>query len=152
MTAPAQTRRLSPRGRLARAIVTICALTALAVGTFAGSNKLFPVGPMTQYAFYVAPDGDVTEIHVYADTTAGNRVEVTLGGWGVGVKRSDIENQLRRIVADPTLLRPIATAHARLHPHAPAYTRLVVVQTTTHLRDRVPSGSERHVIAVWTVR
>src|SRR3954463_16422014 len=105
MTAPAEVRRLSPRGFTLRAIFTIGTLAALAVGTFHGSNQLFPAGPMTQYAFYIAPNGVVISNTMWADTTDGRRVHVQLNAAGVGVKRADIEAQLPAIIADPSLLR-----------------------------------------------
>src|SRR3954451_1689583 len=143
--------RLSRRGRLWRAAVTVAVLGGLAYGTIAGSNKDFPFGPMTQYAFYIAPDGEVDSTTVWADTTAGTRVHVVLGGHGVGIKRAGLENQLRRIIANPSLLRPIAVAQRRLHPNEPQYTRIYVMQTVFPLRDRVPQKPFERTVVTWTV-
>jgi hypothetical protein len=145
-------RGISPRGRRVRAVVTVLALGGLAYGSTLGSNKDFPIGPMTQYAFYVAPDGVVKSTTVWADTTAGTHVHVGLDPQGVGVKRADIEAQLPEIVANPALLRTISTAQRRLHPHQPQYTKLYVVQTVYQLRDRVPVSHSTTTIATWTVQ
>ena len=112
---------------------------------------MFPAGPMTQYAFYVAPNGEVHSIQVFADTTAGTYVPVHLSPSGVGVKRADIEIQLPAIERDPSRLRTIAVAQRRLHPHEPQYVRLYVVDTVTPLRDRVPQPAYRKVLVTWTV-
>jgi hypothetical protein len=117
----------------------------------AGSNKMFPFGPMTQYAFYVAPDGVVESTTVWADTTAGTRVHVRLDPQGVGVKRADVEAQLPQIIENPSLLRTISSAQQRLHPHQPQYTKLYVLQTVYQLRDRVPVSHTSRTVAEWTV-
>src|SRR5205823_7503950 len=107
-------------------------------GTVAGAEKMFPAGPMTQYAFYVPPDGAVHSIQVFADTTAGTHVVVHLTAGGVGIKRADVEIQLLAIEHDPSRLRTIAVAQRRLHPDQPQFVRLYVVDTITPLRHRVP--------------
>ena len=135
-----------------RIVVTVLALGGIAYGSIGGSNKLFPFGPMTQYAFYVPPDGVVKSTTVWADTTAGTHVHVRLDPQGVGVKRADVEAQLPEIVADPSLLRTISTAQRRLHPHQPQYTKLYVIQTVYQLRDRVPVGHTTSTIASWVVK
>ena len=144
-------RGVSPRGRMVRAVVTVLALGGIAYGSIGGSNKLFPFGPMTQYAFYVSPDGVVKSTTVWADTTVGTHVHVRLDPQGVGVKRADVEAQLPAIVANPSLLRTISTAQRRLHPHQPQYTKLYVIQTVYQLRDRVPVSHTTSTIATWTV-
>ena len=106
---------------------------------------------MTQYAFYVAPNGQVHSIQVYADTTAGTYVEVPLTSTGVGIKRSEIELQLPAIKKNPAILRAIAEAQRRLHPDQPQYTKLFVVDTVTPLRDRVPQPTQRLLVTSWTV-
>lgn len=120
-------------------------------GTVAGAEKMFPAGPMTQYAFYVPPNGRVESIQVFADTTAGAHVPVHLSPSGVGVKRADIEIQLPAIERDPSLLRTLAVAQRRLHPDQPQFVKLYVVDTVIPLRDRVPQPSYTKVLAVWTV-
>jgi hypothetical protein len=144
-------RTLSRRGVGWRAAVTVAALGALIYGSVAGSNKDFPIGPMTQYAFYISPNGEVDSTTIWADTTAGTHVKVVLGGHGVGIKRADIEHQLREIVADPSLLRPISTAQRRLHPGQSQYTRIYVMQRVYPLHDRVPGRPYDRTLAVWDV-
>jgi hypothetical protein len=149
---PVGVRRLGGPGVATRALATALLLGAIAYGSVAGNNKLFPVGPMTQYAFYVPPDGLVRSTTVWADTTAGTHVKVRLDPHGVGVKRADVEAQLPAILRDPSLLRTISTAQRRLHPHQPQYTRLYVMQTVYQLHNRVPVGTSVVTLATWTVR
>ena len=142
---------LSKRGRTLRLIATAGAAGAICYGTVGGAEKMFPAGPMTQYAFYVAPNGQVDSIQVFADTTAGTYVPVHLSPSGIGVKRADIEIQLPAIERDPSLLRALAVAQRRLHPDQPQYVRLYVVDTVIPLRDRVPRPSYRKVLVTWSV-
>jgi hypothetical protein len=143
--------RLPTRGRVVRLVATAAAAAGVVYGTVAGAEKMFPAGPMTQYAFYVPPDGAVHSIQVYADTTAGTHVPVHLSPSGVGIKRADIEIQLPAIQRDPSLLRTIAVAQRRLHPDQPQYVRLYVVDTVIPLHDRVPQPSHTEVLVSWTV-
>ena len=150
--APAVQVELSRAGRSWRLAVTAAAVTAIGYGTVAGAEKMFPAGPMTQYAFYVPPDGQVDSIQVFADTTAGTHVPVHLSPSGVGIKRADIEIQLPAIERNPALLRTIAVAQRRLHPDQPQYVRLYVVDTVIPLRHRVPQPSRTEVLVTWDVR
>jgi hypothetical protein len=142
---------LDARGRRWRLGVTAAAGVCILYGTVGGAEKMFPAGPMTQYAFYVDPDGQIESIQVYADTTAGTHVPVHLSPSGVGIKRADVEIQLPAIRRDPSLLRTIAVAQRRLHPDQPQYVRLYVVDTVTPLRHRVPQPAYTRVLATWTV-
>ena len=148
---PPDTVVLPQTGRAWRLVVTVAAGVAIVFGTVTGAEKMFPAGPMTQYAFYVAPDGQVDSIQVYADTTAGTHVPVHLSPSGVGVKRADVEIQLPAIERDPSLLRTIAVAQRRLHPDQPQYVRLYVVDTIIPLHHRVPQRSRTVVLVTWTV-
>ena len=148
---PAATLTLTRRGRALRLAAAAAAGVAILYGTVTGAEKMFPAGPMTQYAFYVAPNGQVDSIQVFADTTAGTHVPVHLSPSGVGIKRADIEIQLPAIERNPSLLRTIAVAQRRLHPDQPQYVRLYVVDTVVPLRHRVPQPARTVVLVTWTV-
>jgi hypothetical protein len=143
--------RLSGPGRLARIAFTVMLLGAIGYGSVWGRDPVFPVGPMSQYARYVPPDGTVLSTTVWADTTAGTHVPVQLNAHGVGVKRADIEAQLPAILRNPGLLATISTAQRRLHPSQPQYTRLFVVQATIQLHNRVPVSRTVRTLVTWTV-
>jgi hypothetical protein len=145
-------RELGSGGRRWRLTVTAVALGCVAFGTVHGAEKMFPAGPMTQYAFYVSPNGSVDSITVTADTTVGTHVPVELNAAGVGIKRADIEIQLPRIERDPSRLQAIADAQRQLHPSEPGYTELYVVDTGVRLQDRVPGAKTARVLVTWKVR
>jgi hypothetical protein len=143
--------RLSVGGRAVRSAVAVVAFALVAYGSLRGHDAMFPFGPMSQYAAYVPPDGTVGSITVWADTTAGTHVQVALDSKGVGVKRADIEAQLPKIHANPSMLRTISTAQERLHPHQPQFVRLFIVNTVTHLHNREPAGVTQQVLFSWKV-
>jgi hypothetical protein len=142
---------LSAGARRRRIAATVVALGCIGYGTVHGAEKMFPAGPMTQYAFYVSPNGSVDSISVWADTTAGTYVPVELNAHGVGIKRADIEIQLPRIERDPARLQAIAVAQHRLHPTEPGFTTVFVVDTGVQLHDRVPGAKTSRVLVTWRV-
>lgn len=143
--------RLGSNGRRVRLGVTAVVLACLGYGTVVGHDGLFPVGPMVQYAFYVSPNGEIASTTVEADTTTGTHVVVPLSSGGVGIKRASIEGQLTAILADSSLLRPVAVGQRRLHPGSPQYTRLYVVQTVAILHNGAIVERKRRVLASWDV-
>src|SRR4051794_20037837 len=144
--------RLSSRGRRIRLLVTGAALAALAYGSINGGEKLFPAGPMSQYAFYVDPDSEVISTNLEADTTAGTHVVVHLSPQGVGIKRASIEGQLTDILRDPTRLRAVADGQRHLHPHDPQFTRIYVVQDIVPMQNGRVGEHRRKVVATWDVQ
>jgi hypothetical protein len=144
-------RRLSRTG-LAWRVAVLGAGTALALyGSLAGTDDLWPFGPMSQFAFYVSPDGEIRAAHVDAITTEGQEVSVPLNARGVGIGRAEIEGQLSRIVRDPSLLQAVAVAQRRLHPDQPQYRVLFLRQKVTTLRDRRPVAVRDETKATWVV-
>jgi hypothetical protein len=143
--------QLSRRGRAVRAVVAVAFIGLAAYGSLRGHDAMFPFGPMSQYDQYVPPDGTVGSITVWADTTAGTHIQVPLDAGGIGVKRADIEAQLPKILADPSLLRTLSTAQRRLHPNQPQYVRLFVVDTVTQLHNREPVGKTSRTLLTWNV-
>src|SRR3954464_15994405 len=141
--------RLSSRGRRTRLFATGATLAVVAYGSIDGGEKLFPAGPMSQYAFYVDPDSEVISTNLEADTTAGTHVVVHLSSQGVGIKRASIEGQLTAILRDPSRLRAVAAGQRRLHPNDPQFTRIYVVQDVVPMHGR-SIGAHRHkVVATW---
>ena len=131
-------------------MVSVVALGLLIYGTVAGRDRDYPFSPMTQYAFYVAPNGEVASTQMWADTTAGTQVPVKLDG-SLGMRRAEIENQLRRIRANPSLLRTIADAQQRRHPDEPQFVKLYIKQVVYPLHNRVPGRPYTRTVLTWTV-
>jgi len=142
---------LTPGARRWRVVITLVVLGLLLYGSIAGSDQDFPLGPMTQYAFYVAPNGSVVQSALWADTTAGTHVRVPLDPNGVGIRHGELEQQLGEIEQQPERLQAIVTAQRRLHPGQPQYVRLYVVLTIYALHDRVPQPPVRKTVLTWTV-
>lgn len=147
----APARRLGRLGLAWRAAVTVVALGALFWGSGWGSDDVFPAGPMVQYAFYVDPNGTISSNYIEADTTAGTRSKVRLSSEGVGIPRGEIEGQLRRIIADPSLLQAIADAQQRRHPSEPQFVKLYLMTDVTTLHNRVPGKVITKTLATWDV-
>ncbi len=152
MSAGATDQRLRPWGATWRLAVVAVALAVLVVGQVEDTNDLFPFGSLSQYATARDPDGTVRSVYVLADTTAQEQVRVPLSATGVGVGRAEIENQLGRVVADPSLLQGLADAHAGLHPDEPRYTALYLMRDTSQLSRGRPTGEvSTEELARWTV-
>lgn len=149
MTAPPDL-SLSPAGRRWRLAVSVVALGLLAYGSIAGRDRNYPIGPMTQYAFYIDPNGEVASTQMWAETTAGTEVPVPLDG-RLGIRRAEVENQLSRIRADPALLRTVAQAQERRYPDQPQFVRLYIRQVVYPLHDRVPGRPFTRTLVTWTV-
>jgi hypothetical protein len=149
-TAPA-VRRLG-RAALGWRLGALGAGVALAVyGGVAGTDDLWPFAPQTQFAFYVSPEGQIRSAYVDAITVDGEQVRVPLNARGVGIARAEIEGQLSRIVADPSLLQDIAVAQRRLHPDQPQYARLILREEVTTLRDGRAVAVRQETKATWDV-
>ncbi|GII89738.1 hypothetical protein Ssi03_77280 [Sphaerisporangium siamense] len=132
---------MSKWGKTWRLIATGAAGAVLAYGTIAGTDDLFPLGPMVQYAFSVPPDGEIRSLELQADTTAGTRIQIPIEPGYVGVRRAEIEGQLTRYRREPSLLGKLADSHARLRPTAPRLTRLSLVTKVIELKDRRPAAT-----------
>ncbi len=123
----------------------------LALGTLQGNDDRWPFAPMSQYAFGVDLDGEIRSTHVEAVTVDGAEVGVRLSPGGVGLRRAEVEGQLRRFVDDPALLEAIAAAHARRHPGDPRYAELVLVQDVSDLAGGRVVSTRREELARWSV-
>jgi hypothetical protein len=121
------------------------------LGTLVGQDPWWPFAPMSQYAFSVDLDGEIRSTFVEADTVDGTTVRVPFGVNGIGLGRAEIEEQLDRVVADPSLLQAVAVAHARRLPGEPRYADLRLVQRVSQLDDGVEVSRRDVVLATWHV-
>ncbi len=149
--------RLGPLSIAWRLSATAAALVLLAIGQLTDTNDLFPFGSLSQYATARDPNGTVRSAYLLADTdnssSTGEQVRVPLDPRGVGVGRAEIENQLDRILAEPSLLQAIADAHAGLHPQEPRYRVLYLMRDTSQLEDGRPTGERStEELTRWIVR
>lgn len=145
------TRRLSRTGLAWRVVVALGVVTLAVNGSVRGNDVQWPFAPMSQFAFGVDLDGAIRSTYVEADTSAGTTVRVPLTAGGVGLGRAEVEGQLPRLVADPSLLQSIAVAAARRHPGWPRYTRLRLRQEVSDLRGGEVVSTRTERLADWTV-
>jgi hypothetical protein len=154
---PAVVHRLGTTARTWRVVVTLAALTVLIIAQLmpvsrVDTNDWFPLGSLSQYAFAGDPDGTVKSASVVGVTASGDEVRVWLDQMGIGVGHAEIEAQLGRIVADPSLLQGVARAYTWRYPDRPPLVELRLEQTTTQLHDGKPTGTPTTVVlATWAV-
>jgi hypothetical protein len=147
-------RRLTGPGRWWRLGVVVLAFAGLAYGTTIGSDDVFPVGPLSQYAGRIdSTGGEVVSTYVQADLDTGQLVDVRLKQNEVGLGRADIEGHTGDIVRDPSMLQALARAHRELRPNDPRFVRLYLKQDTQHLEGgRAVGPKTTKVLASWVVR
>ena len=139
---------LTSAGRRTRIAVTLAVAALTLAGTLVGQDDDFPFGPFRMYSTRDDPDGAVVSTRVEARDATGRLRTVDEGS--TGLKRAEVEGQVRRFVADPALLGALSRAHRRLRPDEPAFTELRVVERVYQLRDSRPTGEQtERVVVIW---
>jgi hypothetical protein len=139
---------LTATGRRVRLVATALVFGLLLTGTAIGQDDAFPFGPFRMYATRDDPDGLVLSTRVEAVDTTGRVLVVP--DTATGLRRAEIEGQVRRFRADPGLLAQLSVAHDRLHPNEPAYDEVRVVERRYRLHDSRPTGEQtEQVVAAW---
>ncbi len=141
-------RRLSTGARAWRVAVTLVAAGLLLAGTIWGNDDHFPFGPFTMYAGAADPDQPTIDTRVEATDARGHTVRLTERN--SGVRRAEIEGQLRRIESTPELLQTTVDAYERRNPHSPELIEVRIVVRWHETRDFRPTGSwTDEVVARW---
>lgn len=141
---------LGTRGRTIRLLAAAVVLALTLVGTVWGQDTAFPVGPFRMYATRDGLDAPVSSTRVDGVNLAGTRVAIDDSE--TGLRRAEIEGQIRRLIADPSLLGLIADAYARRNPSKPPLSRMEVVVRRYELRDGARTGDYTEtVLAAWDV-
>lgn len=122
-------------GRTVRLLAAAVVLALAAVGTVWGQDSAFPVGPFRMYATRSGPDTVVKSTRVDGVNALGDRIPIDDSQ--TGLRRAEIEGQLPRFVADPSLLALIAESYARRNPERPPLVRIEVVVRRDDLRGGV---------------
>jgi hypothetical protein len=140
---------LTRRGRGLRVGFTVLIAALLLAGTLIGSDDDFPFGPFRMYATTDQPDGTVADTRVEGVDSRGTEILLTENN--TGIRRAEIEGQLDRFAADPSLLHTVADAYAERNPKAPPIVRIAVVVRWHELRGGAPTGGYHdETRAVWT--
>jgi hypothetical protein len=133
------------RLRLAAAAIVFSVLLA---GTAWGSDDHFPFGPFRMYATRQRLDGATTWYGLEGVTDDGRTM--FLPGSTYGLRRAELEGQLPRFLAEPSLLGELAASYARRHPHAPPVVEIKLVKHRQQLAGGRPVGERRdEVVATW---
>lgn len=134
-----------------RLLVAVGLVALTLAGTFVGQDDDFPFGPFRMYSTRDDPDGTVVSTRVEAVDARG-RVRV-VDERSTGLKRAEVEGQIRRFVDDPELLGALSRAHDRLRPQEPPFAEIRVVEQVYTLRDSRPTGSSsERVVVRWSRR
>lgn len=141
---------LSQAGRRARTGLTLAVAALVLAGTFVGQDDDFPFGPFRMYSTRDDPDGTVISTRVEAVDTGGTLRVVDERS--TGLKRAEVEGQVRRFVADPALLGALSRAHDRLRPDELPYAEVRVVELAYELEDSRPTGEQTERVVVRWVR
>ncbi|HEX8006682.1 MAG TPA: hypothetical protein VF482_09685 [Trebonia sp.] len=132
----------------ARVAATLAGAVLLLAGTLWGSDDHFPFGPFRMYAGVNLPDAPAPDPR--AEATDATGAVVPLDQRTTGIRRAEIEGQIDRFAAQPSLLRELALAYARRHPRAPELVEVRLVQRWHEIRaSRVTGRWQDEVIARW---
>ena len=139
---------LTRAGRRTRVTVTVAVAALTLAGTLVGQDDEFPFGPFRMYSTRDDPNGTVVSTRVEARDAAG-RLR-TVDERSTGLRRAEVEGQVRRFVADPELLGALSRAHDRLRPEEPPFAEVRVVERVYELRNSRPTGEEsERVVVTW---
>jgi hypothetical protein len=122
----------------------------LLLGTLIGQDDDFPFGPFRMYATADKRGGEVVSTSIEVRSEGRDFHSEPLTPETTGLRRAEIEGQLTRFTADPSLLELVAVAHHRRQPDAAPWNGVRIVQTRYQLRDGEPVGEKRVGLAEWT--
>jgi len=143
-------------GRLGRAWRTAALLALVGIlfwNSAYGEDDDFPLGPMTQFAFYVqSSGGQINSRWLEADTAGGAHIKLSFNASGSGLKRAEVEGQSGLIQRDPSLLQGIADRLNQGRTGPSRLTRIYVVHETKTLDKGKVVRTVQTNQAVWDVR
>lgn len=118
----------------------------LIAGTLVGQDDAFPFGPFRMYSTTDSLNAPVKSTRMEALDTTGRRF--ALRGEAVGLRRAEIEGQMRRFRADPGLLAAVAEAYRNRHPDGPGLARIEIITRHFDLDDGRPTGDYHDTVDV----
>jgi hypothetical protein len=119
-------------------VTAVCGLLLLA-GTAFGTDDDFPFGPFRMFSTTDSLNAPVADTRV--EGLAADGTTILLTEQNTGIRRAEIEGQLDRFVADPSLLSTVARAYASRHPSASTLVQISVVVRWHELRRGLPTGA-----------
>jgi hypothetical protein len=135
-------------GRRIRLAATAVVAVLIMYGTLWGQDDMFPFGPFRMYATADKLNAPIRDTRFEIVDASGATVPLT--EVNTGIRRAEIEGQLDRFKADPSLLRVIAEAYVARNPHAPAPVTVRIVIRLHELHDGLETGKFRdETFASW---
>jgi hypothetical protein len=139
---------LTTRGRAIRIAVTLLIVALGLAGSIWGTDDDFPLGPQLQFANADPANAPVVVLRVEAVDVHGKRFE--LSEKQSGIRRAEIEDQVERFKADPSLLTSVGEAYARRNPGAPQLVEIDLIARSHELRHGQATGRYTDKrLAVW---
>lgn len=140
--------RLNPASRRIRMGAIFALLIAVITGTFWGGDDHFPFGPFRMYSVANKTDGEIRVPALEVTTESGKRMEIDFEV--MGLRRAEVEGQIDRFLADPTLLRHLVTSYERLHGDSEKLVELQLIERVTYLRAGRTYRTDDHVLVSWS--
>ncbi|MFG2037551.1 hypothetical protein [Dactylosporangium sp. NPDC048998] len=135
---------MSTRGRVLRVAATVVFGALTLAGTFWGDDTVFPFAPFRMFSTADKPNEPVLVLRTDGVDTTGRRIE--LDERNAGVRRAEIEAQIERFKADPSLLRSVRESYAARNPGKPPLVEVDIVEVQHHLRHAQPTGEITEVV------
>lgn len=111
-----------------------------------GSDDHFPFAPFKMYSRTIDPDGVVRDTWAWAIDENGR--DFRLSQAKTGIRRAEVEGQIRSFRRDPERLRILSDAYLDRHPGAPDVVQVQIRTREVQMRDGSPTGEERIVVRV----
>ena len=142
-------RRISRASYAWRIAASLIGIGLLLNGSLRMSDDVWPVGPLSQYAFSPAKDATIVITRVEGLLADGRRIDLPLRVETAGISRAEIEARIPEITADPSLLRSVADGWSSRHRDEPALLRVWLVQDQTRLVDGRVGPTRLVELAAW---
>jgi hypothetical protein len=140
--------RLSYAWRIA---ATVLGIGLLLNGSLRMSDDVWPLGPLSQYAFSPAKDATIVITRVEGLLADGRRIDLPLHVESAGISRAEIEARIPDITTNPSLLGSVADGWTSRHRSEPALLRVWLVQDQTQLVDGHVGGTRLVELVTWEV-
>jgi hypothetical protein len=135
-------------GRRVRVAITLVLAAGVFYGTLWGDDDDFPIGPFRMYSTSRELNEPVADTQMYAVNAAGEEFRFTQGF--TGMRRAELEGQLSRFEADPSLLGYLAEAYERRYPQNPPVDEIRIVIEWIQIKDGLPTGeSTLEEVVTW---
>jgi hypothetical protein len=142
-------RRISRASYAWRIAASLIGIGLLLNGSLRMSDDVWPLGPLSQYAFSPAKDATIVITRVDGLLADGRRIDLPLRVETAGISRAEIEARIPEITADPSLLRSVADGWSSRHRDQPALLEVWLVQDQTRLVDGRVGPTRLVELAAW---